>query len=81
LILTLPCHAGKIHDAVAKRDLVALELVLKNEPRQINRRCYPDSRTPLHMAVALGDTAMVNSCSMPVPIPSYPVRIPYPRIS
>lgn len=55
-----PCQAGKIHDAVAKRDLAALERVLKKEPKQVNARCYPDFDTPLHMAVVAGDPAMVK---------------------
>lgn len=58
--LLSPCQAGKIHDAVAKRDLVALELVLNKEPKQVNARCYPDFDTPLHMAVVAGDPAMVK---------------------
>jgi ankyrin repeat protein len=54
------CQAGKIHDAVAKRDLAALERVLEKEPKQVNARCYPDFDTPLHMAVAVGDPVMVK---------------------
>ncbi len=60
LALLLPCHAGKIHDAVAKRDLTTLDRALKQEPKQINAKCYPDFKTPLYMAVAAGDPAMVK---------------------
>ena len=55
-----PCQAGKIHDAIAKHDLAALERVLTKEPKQVNARCYPDFDTPLHMAVVAGDPAMVK---------------------
>jgi ankyrin repeat protein len=60
LTLSLPCQAGKIHDAVSKRDLAALDRALKREPRQVNARCYPDFDTPLYMAVAAGDPAIVK---------------------
>jgi hypothetical protein len=60
LVLLLPCHAGKIHDAVAKRDIASLDRALKQEPKQINARCYPDFKTPLYMAVAAGDPDLVR---------------------
>jgi ankyrin repeat protein len=46
LMLSLPCHAGKIHDAVAKRDLAALDRALKQEPKQVNAICYAPARRP-----------------------------------
>lgn len=61
LALSAPCHAGKIHDAVAKRDLTTLAKALKEEPGHINSRCYPEFKTPLSMAVGIGDPAMVKA--------------------
>ena len=60
LALSIPCQAGKIHDAVAKRDLTALDRILKQEPKQVNARCYPDFDTPLYMAIEAGDPAIVK---------------------
>ena len=59
-LMLFPCHAGKIHDAVAGRDLAALGRVLKSAPEQVNARCYPDFKTPLLMAIGMGDPAIVE---------------------
>lgn len=56
----LPCDAGKIHEAVAKRDLGEVDRVLKKDPEQIDARCYPDFQTPLYMAIAAGEPAIVK---------------------
>jgi ankyrin repeat protein len=58
--LLLPCHAGKIHDAVTKRDVAALDRALKQGPQQVDARCYPDFETPLYMAVEAGNPAIVK---------------------
>ncbi len=60
LALVLPCQAGMIHEAVAKRDPAALDRALKDAPKQVNSRCYPDFETPLFMAVSLGDPVIVK---------------------
>jgi hypothetical protein len=60
LVFAFPCHAGKIHDAVTKRDLAALDEALKRETDQVNSRYYPNFETPLAIAVGIGDPAIVK---------------------
>ncbi len=60
LVTASPSHAGKIHDAVAKRDLNAIDRALIEDPKTVNSRSAPDFETPLHMAVVLGDPVVVD---------------------
>ena len=60
LVLLVPSYAGEIHEAVLKRDLSTVDRVLEANPGQVNARTFPDCQTPLHLAVGIGDPAIVE---------------------